>query len=185
MDNARLAITLEAILFYKAEPISVESLSKLLNLPKDEVQDALRALGQSLTGRGIQLIQKDGAVALATASEAAAIIERTRKEELSRDLGKAASETLAIILYRAPITRSEIDYIRGVNSTFMLRALLVRGLIERVMNPTDRRTYLYRPTLELLGHLGITSIEELPEFDTVKREIEAIEQELAEEINEE
>jgi segregation and condensation protein B len=75
-----------------------------------------------------------------------------------KDLGKAGLETLSIILYQGPISRAEIDYIRGVNSNFILRNLLIRGLIERVENPHDQRSFLYKPTLELISYLGLSKI---------------------------
>ena len=108
---------------------------------------------------------------LTTITEASELIKQITKEELTKDLGKAALETLAIVLYQGPISRADIDYIRGVNSSFILRNLMIRGLIERMNNPNDPRGYLYRPTFELLSHLGITSVKELPEFDTVQENL--------------
>ncbi len=109
---------------------------------------------------------------LATAPEAGPLLERIAKEERSKDIGKAGLETLAIILYRGPVTRAEVDYIRGVNSTFILRHLTVRGLVERIPNPEDSRSFLYRPTFELLSFLGITSIEELPEYASIMSQLD-------------
>jgi segregation and condensation protein B len=92
---------------------------------------------------------------------------------LVRDLGKAGLETLTIILYKHPIKRSEIDYIRGVNSSFILRNLLIRGLIERLTEKEGLgRGYLYKPTLELLSHLGVSKIENLPESASITSELE-------------
>lgn len=86
-------------------------------------------------------------VMLATAPEASALIQGIVKEELSRDMGKAASETLAIVLYLGSIARSRIDWIRGVNSTFILRNLMIRGLVERITNPSDERSFYIVPRL--------------------------------------
>jgi segregation and condensation protein B len=135
MDSKHVEEKIEALLFYKVSPIAIGELAEVLSLTSDEVHIGLDALEQSLVGRGIQLMRSGNNVALATAPAASATIEKSRREELARDLGKAALETLAIVLYRAPVARSGIDYIRGVNSTFTLRNLLVRGLIERVPNP--------------------------------------------------
>jgi segregation and condensation protein B len=85
----------------------------------------------------------------------------------------AGLETLSIVLYLGPVSRSEIDYIRGVNSNFILRNLLMRGLVERIEHETDKRSLKYRPTFELLSFLGIGSVEELPEYETTRAEIEA------------
>jgi segregation and condensation protein B len=87
-----------------------------------------------------------------------------RKDELSKELSKATLETLSIIIYKQGSTRAEIDYIRGVNSSFILRNLLIRGLIQKESHPTDSRKYFYKPTFELLGFLGIQKLEELPDY---------------------
>ena len=117
------------------------------------------------------LIRKEDEIQLATSREMSDIIEQIRKDELTKDLGKAGAETLAIVLYKGPVTRAEIDYIRGVNSTFILRNLLIRGLVEKVSNPKDQRSFLYKPTLELLSFLGISNIQDLPQFGEVQDEL--------------
>jgi segregation and condensation protein B len=104
-----------------------------------------------------------------------ATIEKLKKEELRGDIGKAGAETLAIILYRGPLSRIEIDRIRGVNSTFILRNLLVRGLIERRDHPTDSRSFTYAITPTLLNHLGISHREALPEFDVIMNALDSFE----------
>lgn len=167
---------IEALLFWKAEPVKMERLAEWLKTPLDEITTALIQLETSLAGRGIVLVRKEDEVMLGTAPELSETIERLTKEELNRDLGKAGLETLSIILYYGPITRAEIDYIRGVNSTFVLRTLLIRGLIERVQNKNDLRTFLYKPTFELLSHLGISDVSKLPEYDNVRTELEAFKQ---------
>ena len=123
--------------------------------------------------RGLTLIQTDTEVMLGTAKEFSPLIEQLTKEELSRDLGKAGLETLSIVLYQGPISRADIDYIRGVNSQFILRNLLIRGLVERIDNPKDARSFLYKTTLDLLAHLGISKVEDLPEYEKVRSDIDA------------
>ncbi|MEX0918729.1 MAG: SMC-Scp complex subunit ScpB [Candidatus Paceibacterota bacterium] len=162
---------IEAILFHRSEPVSFDRLAKVLDIPANTVQAGLNELKDRLKNRGITLMEKDDQVMMATAPEAADLIEKIIKDELSEDLGKAALETLTIILYRSPVARADIDYIRGVNSSFILRHLTVRGLIERVSNPHDARSYLYRPTFDLLSHLGITELSALPEFESIKQEL--------------
>ncbi|MBI4120648.1 MAG: SMC-Scp complex subunit ScpB [Parcubacteria group bacterium] len=170
-----LAKKIEAILFHKAEPLTLRELARLLNVGEKEIEGALSLLESSLTDRGISLLRKDDEVMFATAPEMSSLIEKINKEELSKDLGKASLETLTIILYRGPLSRSDIDYIRGVNSSFILRSLLVRGLIERIPNPEGARSFLYRPTFDLLAHLGVAKVEELPEYAVVREEMEAFE----------
>lgn len=157
-----------AILFYQAEPMTVKRLAALLKRTEGEVRDGLRDLEQKLEVTGLRLLQNGDEVTLGTAPEASALIEAITKEELSKDLSKAALETIAIVLYKGPITRAEIDYIRGVNSTFILRNLLVRGLVEKVDNPQDQRSFLYKATFQLLEYMGVSKIEELPDYhDTI------------------
>jgi len=163
---------IEAILFWKGEPVSLKKLSELSALSLDEVKETINLLKASLDSRGIVLVEKDDEVMLGTAPEASEIIEKLTKEELSKELSKAALETLSIILYMAPIRRSAIDYIRGVNSQFSIRHLEIRGLIEKLPDQNDNRVYLYRPTFELLSHLGTTNIESLPGFEEVKAKLE-------------
>jgi segregation and condensation protein B len=173
----KLDTKIEALLFFKGEGVKIKELMKLLKTDKEDVENALLELKEKLSDRGIGLIRKEDEVMLGTVSEMSDLIEEIRKEELTKDLGKAGAETLSIVLYKGPITRAEIDYIRGVNSTFILRNLLIRGLVEKVPNPKDQRSFLYKPTLELLSYLGISGIEELPEFDTVQSEIKTFIQE--------
>lgn len=167
----KLDSKIEALLFFKGGIMEVKELAELLGENKESIENAINKLKENLSGRGIKLIQKEDEVMLATPKEMSGLIEEIRKGELTKDIGKAGAETLATILYNGPITRAEIDYIRGVNSTFILRNLLIRGLVEKASSPKDQRSFLYRPTLELLSFLGIKNIEELPEFDKVQGEL--------------
>jgi len=167
-----LSAKIEAILFWKAEPISFKKLAALLNEKPEAVKVALIELEAALKGRGLTLVQTDEEVMLGTAKELSPLIEQLTKEELARDLGKAGLETLSIVLYQGPISRADIDYIRGVNSQFILRNLLIRGMVERVDNPKDARSYLYKSTLQLLSHLGVSKITDLPEYEKVRSDIE-------------
>ncbi len=167
-----LEAQIEALLFWKAEPLSAKKISSILNKDIEEVKTAIKNLHDQLKGRGLTLIEWEDEVTLGTAKEISPLIESLTKEELMKDLGKAGLETLSIILYQSPISRVEIDYIRGVNSQFILRNLLVRGLIEKVENPNDQRSFLYKPTLELLSYLGISKVEDVPEYEKVRVDIE-------------
>lgn len=166
-----LAKHLEAILFWKGEPQSTKELAKALNTDIAAVEKSLQELEENLKDRGIVLLRNNDEVMLGTSPESSSLIEAITKEELSRDLGKAALETLAIILYKGPVKRSEIDYIRGVNSTFIIRNLLIRGLVEKKQAPDDQRASVYSTSFDLLSHLGISNVKELPEFDQVQEEI--------------
>lgn len=161
---------LEALLFVKTEPISIKKLSELLKVDANEVAEAILALKEKLSGRGIRLIEKGDEIMLGTALEASGFIESVLKEEMSRDLGRAGLETISIILYKSPVTKNEIDFIRGVNSQFILRNLLVRGLVERIQNPNGRAA-LYQPTFDLLRFLGMEKIDDLPDYRKISESL--------------
>lgn len=163
---------IEALLFWKAEPMSHRKLAEILNVSLDEVKKAVTNLHTQLTGRGVAIVENGDEVTMGTNKEISPLIEALTKEELMKDLGKAGLETLSIILYQAPISRAEIDYVRGVNSQFIIRNLLVRGLIEKVDNPKDQRIFLYKPTLDLLSHLGISKVTDIPDYEKVRIDIE-------------
>ncbi len=162
---------LESILFYKNEPVALKDLSAWLESSEEEVKQGLEALRGALEGRGIVLLESRGEYSLVTSPASAGLIERLVKEELSKDLSVASLETLAVILYKSPVTRKEIEYIRGVNVSFSLRNLLLRGLIEKVGSVLDERIYLYTPSVDALKYLGITKVEDLPGYSDIVREI--------------
>lgn len=171
-----ISARIEALLFYKGEPVSVRFLAQTLGVSEDKVREGFDALDRELIGRGLTLIRNGDDACLGTAPVMGSLIEGLIKEELSKDLGKAGLETLAIVLYRGPVARSEINYIRGVNSNYILRALMVRGLIEKDESSSARST-VYRPTFELLSYLGVSKVEDLPEYETSRAAVEMFEQE--------
>ncbi|MFZ2038780.1 MAG: SMC-Scp complex subunit ScpB [Minisyncoccia bacterium] len=168
---------IEAILFWKGEPVKIKKLAEILAVDESTISAALINLEKNLENRGLVLVHKEDEVTLGTAPDISPLIEKLTKEELIRDLGKAGLETLSIIIYKGPISRADIDYIRGVQSTFILRNLSIRGLVERVTNPKDQRSFLYKPTFELLQYLGVAKIEDMPEFEAVKTELATFEAE--------
>ncbi|MCC6290939.1 SMC-Scp complex subunit ScpB [Candidatus Nomurabacteria bacterium] len=155
---------IEAILFWHTEPMTMAELTRAIGRGETEIREALAVLDRNLESRGVQLVYKDDEVMLGSHPEASEVIERLAKEEMSQDLGRASLETLTIVLYRGPVSRARIDYLRGVNSSFILRHLMIRGLVERVPNPEDARSFLYRPTFELLQNLGVKRVEDLPDY---------------------
>jgi segregation and condensation protein B len=158
---------IEAILFFKGEPVSRKKLSEILKLEQAEINEAILNLKKNLENRGVVLVDNGSEITLGTAPELSKLIEDLQKEELNKDLSKAALETLSIVLYKNGVSRAEIDYIRGVNSSFTLRALSVRGLVEKTVDTKDNRRYIYKPSFELLSFMGVKSIEELPDYAEV------------------
>jgi segregation and condensation protein B len=161
---------IEALLFWKNESVTIAWLSKALEKSSEEIEEALKQLDAVLTDRGIVLQRNGNEVALKTSPLASELIEKFSKEELVKELTPSSLETLSIIIYRGPLSKKEIDYIRGVNSGFILRNLLIRGLIEKEEGKEGRGTS-YKPSLDLLSLLGISKIEELEEYEVVKKEI--------------
>lgn len=171
--NKELSAKIEAILFYKNEPLTYKELSKILRVSEEEVKEGVQILKESLKGRGVALIETEKEVALATAPELTEMIEKISKDEMNSEIGKAGLETLAIILYNGPISRREIEYIRGVNSSHTVRMLSIRGLIKK---EGEGRSPKYSSSIELLAHLGIAHTNDLPEFEKVKQELSQAEQ---------
>lgn len=173
MEKKQLIGALEAVLFISGEPISLMRLEKTLDVTTTELSGLISALQEKLendTASGLQIITHNRSISLATKGLYARIIEQLTKAALQENLSRAALEVLSIIAYRAPIARVEIEAIRGVNCSFTLRNLLLRGLIERTGNPNDSRGYLYQPTLIFLQSLGLSSLESLPDFDTLRND---------------
>ncbi|MBX4216143.1 SMC-Scp complex subunit ScpB [Candidatus Parcubacteria bacterium] len=172
----KLSLTsqIEAVLFFETDALSVKKLAALLNQKPADIETALGELEAQLEGRGISLSRLGDEVMLVTASEMAPLVEKLSKEALEGELSKASVETLSVILYRGGATKSEIDYIRGVNSAFILRALQIRGLVERKTNPKDSRSFFYTPTFDLYNHLGVTKQEELPDYAALRAELDTL-----------
>ena len=162
---------IEAILFFKGEPVSRKKLSEILEAGQVEINEGIEKLKESLQNRGITLIENGNDITLGTAPELSKLIEDLQKEELNKELSKAALETLSIILYKNGVSRAEIDYIRGVNSSFTLRALSVRGLVEKTVDEKDNRRFIYKPSFELLSFMGVKSVEELPDWAEVSNSV--------------
>ncbi|HCR52483.1 TPA: SMC-Scp complex subunit ScpB [Candidatus Kaiserbacteria bacterium] len=173
---------LHALLLASGEPLSKKRLESLLGIKSAELKLALAALDTSLQNSGTTLVQSEDEVELRTAPEAAPIVKKLRESELSRDLGKASLETLAVIAYQTGgtdkggtgTTRGEIDWVRGVNSSASLRTLLMRGLIEGREDERDKRRVRYSITTEALAHLGARNIEELPRFAELRAAAHAV-----------
>jgi segregation and condensation protein B len=158
-----LAAKIEAMLFVSAEPVPLAQLATALDVTTSVVERGLKELEDSLRGRGLSLQRNAGRVQLTTAAGLASLIERFLGLEATTHLSRAALETLAIIAYQQPVTRPQVDAIRGVNSDSMMKSLLSKGLIQE-SGRTDGpgRPILYSITPEFLQHFGLNSIAEFP-----------------------
>ena len=158
-----LSMKLEAILFVAPEPVTTGQLAAALDIAPSVVERGLNELDASLATRGLRLQRNAGRVQLTTAPQLAELIERFLGLEATTHLSRAALETLAIIAYQQPVTRPQIDSIRGVNSDSMMKSLLNKGLIlESGRSDGPGRPFLYSTTPEFLQHFGLNSILEMP-----------------------
>ena len=156
----------EALLFVADSPVSVGRLAEALQVTSGQVERALDDLEATYAERGLRLQRAGSRVQLITAPQVAPAIERFLGLEVRTYLSRAALETLAIIAYRQPITRPEIETIRGVGSDSVLRTLLRFGLIDEVGRaPTVGHPILYGTTFEFLQHFGLRSLEEMPPLE--------------------
>ncbi len=169
IDSALLA-QIEALLFALGRPLPREELAAMLEVEPARIERALALRAQG----GIALVDDGVEGELRVAPEASELVEKVRAQEYSREVGRAGLEALAAIVYRGPLTRSEIDFIRGVNSTQTLRTLLMRGLI-RKSSGTKNRASVYEPTTELLATLGVVHLTDLPDYAKVRQTLAELE----------
>ena len=158
-----LSIKLEALLFVAAEPVATGQLATALDVASSVVERGLHELEAALATRGLRLQRQAGRVQLTTAPQLAELIERFLGLDATTHLSRAALETLAIVAYQQPVTRPQIDAIRGVNSDSMMKSLLNKGLIlESGRTDGPGRPILYSTSPEFLQHFGLNSILEMP-----------------------
>ena len=176
---------LEALLFYYGEPISRSVVARMLNITKEECSDAVLRFEQMLlqsNERGFLLLHKGDMIQLATKPELKEIGETIVKDEFRESLTPAALETLALVAYLGPTTRATIDYIRGVNSSYSMRSLSMRGLVER--GEEKGTSFRYNATQDFLKHMGLSHVRELPEYDRYHTLLETFARTLEETGNE-
>jgi segregation and condensation protein B len=166
MDRHEICGAAEAILFVAGEPVEEEALRMALEISPEEMQEALEALASQyeFERRGMRLLRFGRSVQLSTRPEYAPYVERLLQPVQRQNLSQAAMETLAVIAYKQPATRGDVEAIRGVKCDYSVQSLLQKGLIEEA----GKRDTLGRPTLFVttdlfLRHFGINALSELPE----------------------
>ncbi len=160
---------IEALLFVAEDPVSLQDLASALQTDGETVKGAVARLARDAEERGIRIVQQNSHVQMVTAPEASLAIERFLGIDRSRSLSSAALEALSIIAYRQPVTRAEIEAIRGVDSSNVLRTLEGRSLIESVGRLEQAgRPILYGTTFEFLQYFGIDSLKELPDLPEIE-----------------
>jgi len=161
---------LESLLFISHKPLSVKELAKLIDKDVKQVQEALEILQEEYLQKagGIELIKLEDRYQLATAADNSDLIVKFLKTEITGELTRPSLETLTIIAYRGPISKAELELIRGVNCSIILRNLLMRGLIE-MREDKVKATNVYQITIDFLKYLGITEVRQLPDYEKLNR----------------
>ncbi len=160
--------SIESVILFKGQPVTYKELVALLETPVEEIKSTVIELTDEYKEKGIQIVYNDHECELVTSASNSELISKMQKQESETELSNASLETLSIILYMGPIARSMIDFIRGVNSQFTLRTLLIRGLIEK---DQVSKTPLYSVTLDTIKYLGLNSLDDLPNFKDIRQEI--------------
>jgi segregation and condensation protein B len=176
IEPGRLRAALEAILFVVEAPVTVTALATAVQQPTVEVAAALDELRASYDERdaGVELREVSGGVRIYTRPEHAEAVEQFLQEGQRSRLTQAALETLAVIAYRQPVTRSRVSAIRGVNVDGVVRTLLARGLIVEVGTDPDTGAGLFRTTDLFLEKMGLNSLDELPSLAPLLPDIEGL-----------
>ncbi len=178
MTKITLDKQLEALLFANGDPVRVSRLCSVTKKKKGEVLEALETLRARLIKEsGLRLIQKDESIQLVTEKSLAPLVGTLFKTQKREELSRASLEVLAIIAYSGPVSREAIERIRGVNSVYILRSLLMRGLIDERREDTDAT---YELSFETMRELGLSSPHELPDWPTIQEEIATSQSSLAE-----
>jgi len=165
-----VASAIEALLFISGEPLDVKTIAVLLECDEERVNSGLNVLETRIsTASGLKLLRAPEGIQLVTNEKQSALVDRFLKRGMREQLSPAASETLAIVAYRGPIHRAGVEAIRGVNCSFTLRLLTMRGLVDRFTSEKDSRIFLYRINAEFLRHLGLVKIEDLPDYQNFRQ----------------
>lgn len=166
LPELSLSALLEGLLFSAAEPVTSTQLGAALELTSTQVEKGLESLDEDLRARGLRLQRHSGRVQLTTAPEMAEQVENFLGLEATSHLSRAALEALAIIAFQQPVTRPQVDAIRGVNSDGVMKSLLSKGLLQEVgRSEGPGRPILYGTTPDFLQHFGLNSLSELPALD--------------------
>ncbi len=165
-----LTTTVESILFASAKPVSVLMLKKILDVSDEVLQEAIVDVKVRFNteASGIHLVEHEGKLQFVTNASQSHVVADLQKEEVAGELTRPSVETLTIIAYRGPITKPEIEQIRGVNCSLILRNLLVRGLIDE-KDDLERLQPVYTVSVDFVRHLGLHHISELPDFTSLNQ----------------
>ncbi|MFW5888737.1 MAG: SMC-Scp complex subunit ScpB [Patescibacteria group bacterium] len=161
---------IESLLFVASSPVSVKKISEALEVSGAEIQSACDELAEELENnhRGVRIIKHGQEYKLVTSPENSSVVRKFLQDETSGELTPPSLETLTIIAYRGPVSKPEVERIRGVNCSLILRNLLMRGLVEYKWDKTKKETY-YSVSFDFLKFLGISKVQDLPDYERLSR----------------
>lgn len=161
---------IESLLFISHKPLGIKELAKLTDSKLENVKSEINKLKKEYEDQagGIIILKIDKKYQMATAGENKQIVDKFVKKELTGELTRPSLETLTIVAYRGPISKAELELIRGVNCTLILRNLLMRGLVEAKESKKEGVTY-YNITFDFLRHLGLSDVSELPDYEKLNK----------------
>jgi segregation and condensation protein B len=161
---------IEALLYISNKPLSIKELAGFCSVGKAEIETVLETLKKEYneSERGIKIVTNAGKIQFATDSDCSEIVEKFLKAELTGEMTRPQLETLTIVAYRGPISKAELEQIRGVNCSLILRNLKIRGLVD---SSVDRKTSenMYFITIDFVKNLGLENIEQLPEYEKLSQ----------------
>jgi len=163
---------IESLLFVSGDPVKISKLEKITKATNEEIEEVMKALSERYFSeeQGMILIRKEDEIQMVTNPDCSEFAEKLIKRELQESLSPAALEVISIIAYRDLITRVGIEAIRGVNCSYTLRNLLMRGLIEREGNPQDSRGYVYKISFEFMKKMGLNDVTKLPDYEKLSKD---------------
>lgn len=167
LKQEKLKSLIESLLFIVNRPLSKKELAKITEQKINKVEDALKELVEEFKERGIKIIENGQEWQMVTDPTNSSIIQKFLKQEVNQELTPASLETLSIVVYRGPIKRDELEQIRGVNCSIILRNLLIKGLIVE----EDKDKEIYNVSLDFIRHLGIKDLNELPDYQKLNQDV--------------
>ena len=169
IKQEELKSVIESLLFIANRPLSKKEIAKITHWKTDKVEQTLKQLSEKYKQEkgGIRIIQNGQEWQMVTDPANSSIIQKFLKQEINQELTPASLETLSIIAYRSPIKRDELEQIRGVNCSIILRNLLIKGLIVQ----EDKDEEIYNVSLDFIRHLGINDLKELPNYEQLNEQV--------------
>jgi segregation and condensation protein B len=166
---ANLEAKIEALLAVSPRPLHIKKIAEITGAGKDDVRHAIGNLADRLkaVGSGVVIVHIDDEVRMGSSPETSETVEAFVKDETTGELTRPQLETLTVIAYRGPVSKAELEQIRGVNCTLILRNLLMRGLVEE---KTSDGIAQYSVSMEFMRFLGASSISELPDYENLRRD---------------